>query len=251
MAYIANGHRGFFSKQVNANELAQKLEQKGHVYRSQTDEKIGDYPVLSDNSSVHISEIMCHLIESYIERNIEPAEAMKKSFMDFPGEIVGLMIHTSEPNAIFASRISQPLMIGHGLNATYLSTTALAFPTDIHTISPMPVNSTAIVRSNLIKILPFDPPPAKVCTTIPWYSGYEKITNLIFDGEDDYYGLGSLKQATVSIWPEDLVSQKDMMIYEVLRCLYEEGKINFKYVEKCGALPELKTFQKVAYYMKK
>lgn len=251
MAYIANGSVGFFDKLININEVAQKLEEEGHLFRSRSSEKIGSYPVLSDGDSVHISEVMCHLIETYIHKGLEPAEAMKMSFMNYPSEIVGLMIYTSEMNAIFASRISMPLMIGHSTEASYLSTTALAFPEDVrmNTIYAMPVNSTAAVSNNSIRIIPFDFPPAKVCTTFPWHAAYERITSLLNSGEKDYYGLGDLIQATLPVWQKNQVlkqiSQKDMMVYEILRTLYEDEKIRFKNVERNGVIPGLKAVQKV------
>ena len=251
MAYIANGSVGFFKKLININEVAQKLDQEGYIFRSRCNEKIESYPVLSDGSSVHISEVMCHLIESYINKGMNHAEAMRKSFMDYPSEIVGLMIHVSEMNAIFASRISMPMMIGHSSEATYLSTTALAFPEDVemNSIYALPVNCTAAVYSNSIKIMPFDSPPAKVSNILPWHGAYERIINLLNSDEKSYYGFEDLLQATLPVWEKDEVlqqiSQKDMMIYEILRTLYENGNIVFGEVEKEGAFPGLKAVQKV------
>jgi len=91
-----------------------------------------------------------------------------------------------------------------------LATTALAFPEDIkmNTIYKMPVNSTDEIYNNSIRVLPFDSPPARICTTLPWYAAYERITNLLQSGEKDCYGLDDLIQVTLPVWKKYEVYSK-------------------------------------------
>lgn len=247
LAYVANGHIGFYEKCINGDDLAQELMDMGYVYRSRAKGPIGKYPNLSDGTCVHSSEVMAFLIDSFIKGGASCAVGMRDSFIKYPGELVGLMVHADEPDSVFATRINQPLTIGHGVNEIYVSTSALAFPSDVHTVSPMLVNSTARVRKDSIEILPFKDPPGMVCTNIPWYEGHRKVLELLSDEKNPHCGLGTLKKGTTPLWPEEMAPQKDMMVYEILRQLFEKRIIDFKDVEGEGVLPGSKMYRKVAF----
>ncbi len=233
MAYIANGMRGVFTKEQDQNAIAQMLVNSGHIFKSKTQGVIEDYPLLSDGTSIHFSDVMCHLIESFITECGGPIEAMRKAFVTFPSEIVGLMVHTDIPDCIVASRINQPLVIGRDEEATYLATTAIALP-DVHWSCAMPTNATAAVYREKIHVLPFESPPKQVAYTLPWYEGYQKIIHLLSDGEPR--DLGTILNATASLWPKDVVSQKDMMGYEILYSLNRSGKVRFQTITVDGVL---------------
>ena len=66
MAYIANGIRGVFDKEQDQNAIAQMLVDSGHIFKSKTQGAVGGYPLLLDGTSIHFSDVMCHLIESFI-----------------------------------------------------------------------------------------------------------------------------------------------------------------------------------------
>jgi len=226
MAYIANGHHGFFESMKDDSRVAQKLASEGHIFRSRTKESIDKHPTLADGTCVHSSEVMCHLIESLMEACGGPLNAMRRAFMACPAEIVGLMVHASTPDCIIVARFNQPLMIGRSERGTYLSTTALAFPDmGMEWMTPMPASAAAAVYRDRIDILPFDPPPGKVADIIPWAAGREIMLELL--GAGDGVSLQQFKNATAPLWPEDAAPQKDMMVYEIMRQLRLEGRICF------------------------
>jgi len=251
MAYLANGHDGIFEDKWDKNAIADKLATAGHTFRTRVSEPIGNYPVLSDGTCVHSSEVMCHLIESLMDEESHlgnPIEAMRKAFMTSPAEIVGLMVHADTPDCVIASRINQPLMLGRDTEATYVATTAIAFPDGAsQRCCPMPTNATAAIYRDRIDILPFQPTPGKVAGVFPWGPGYEKILEAMSDGEGK--GLGTLKNATASLWSEDAAPQKDMMVYEIMRGLHSEGKICFENVPVKGVLEGTTVPSKRAYLM--
>ena len=235
MAYIANGHAGFFEDKRRASAIATRLAAAGHRFRARVSEPIGSYPVLADGTCVHTSEVMCHLIQSLVGECRGQIEAMRKAFMGFPAEIVGLMVHADTPDCVVASRINQPLVIGRAAYATYLATTPLAFPdSDTEWLTPMPVNSTAAVYRERVHILPFDPPPGKVADLLPCAAGSERMLELLADRKA--HGVQAFKDATAPLWPGDAAPQKDMMVYEILRGLYREGRICFETVRVPGVL---------------
>jgi len=227
MAYIANGHYGFFEPMNNDSRVARKLASQGHTFRSRTKESIEKHPTLANGACVHSSEVMCHLIESLVETCGGPLNAMRSAFMASPAEIVGLMVHASTPDCVVAARFNQPLMIGRSERGTYLATTALAFPDmEMEWMTPMPVSAAAAVYRDRIDIRPFDPSPGKVADIIPWAAGRETMLKLLLAAGEGVT-LQQFKNATAPLWPEDAAPQKDMMVYEILRQLRVEGRIRF------------------------
>ena len=233
MAYVANGHDGIFEDRRDKCGIANKLAAAGHTFRAHAPEPIGNYPVLSDGSCVHTSDVMCHLVESLVHECGGPIDAMRRAFMTFPAEIAGLVVHADVPECVIASRINQPLMIGRDAEATYIASTAMAFPDSASQwCCAMPTNATAAIHRDRIDVLPFDPPPEKVATVFPWGPGCAGILEALSDGEGK--GFWALKNAIASLWPEDTAHQKDMMIYEIIRWLHSEGKIRFEDVQVAG-----------------
>ena len=235
MAYIANGSDGIFEGKRDKDAIAWKLNDESHTFRSCSPERIGSYPVLPDGSCVHTSEVMCHLIESLVDECGGPVSAMRRAFMTFPAEIVGLMAHTLAPDSVVVSRINAPLMIGRDPGATYMATTAMAFPENgIHWVAPMPANATAAIYRDRIDVFPFEPLPGEVACILPWAAGTEKVLEALSDRE--WKGLGTLTGATASLWPEDAAPQNSMMVYEILRWLYSENRIRFENVPVDGVV---------------
>lgn len=224
MAYVANGAGGILEQLRDKNLVAQQLFDAGHIFNSRTTGTTGNYPRLSDGTSLHVSDVMCHLIESYIPKSGDPIQAMGQAFMAFPAEIVGLMIHVDIPDCIVATRINQPMLIGRDENATYLATTALAFP-DLQCIWPMPTTATAAVYGDHIHILPFESPGYTVANIYPWAEAYTKILDALSDGEPKI--LPDLTKVTGDLWPDGVVPQNTMMVYEILRALYRADQISF------------------------
>ena len=248
MAYIANGAEGFFAAHRDHSAITQRLHDAGHAFCSRASTPIGNYPVLADGSGVHSSEVMCCLIESYIARGLEPARAMQEAFSQFPSEIAGLMVHEDAPHCVIATRITQPLMIGHSNGASYVATTAMAFPdTDIDWVNPLPINSTAIIESDGFHVWPMDPPPGPVTPIVPWHEGYEHIFDLLSDGRPK--SLGACIKATASLWPARAIAQADMMVYEILRDLHHRQLIDFTTAPLPGVLSNTFVAQKRAYLL--
>jgi len=235
MAYIANGAGGFFASKRDANGVASRLAEEGYVFTSRSATPVGKYPTLQDGSAVHVSEVMCALIHALIKEGLPPAEAMRTAYARFPSEIVGLMLHVADPGALFAARINQPLMIGRNQTGVYAATTALAFPEDVDWIMPAPPLSALVIKPEAVTIWPIEL-PERVCNIMPWAEGFAAVEKELAGGKP--VGFGALKKATASLWPADQVSQKDMMLYEILRSLKQKGLISFETVAVPGVEPQ-------------
>jgi len=236
LAYVANGSGGILEKPADKNAIAQRLADAGHTFRSRSPEPIGSYPVLKDGTCTHTSEVMCHLIESGMAEGLSLAEAMRRAYLARPAEIVGLAIHSDYPDFVAAARFNQPLMIGRTGEATYLATTALAFPPDVvcGSLEPLPILSAATIYGDRTELLPFEA-ELPVADGIPWQAGRKMVTEAL--AVQDSTAFGELKKASARLWPEGMAVQRDMMNYEILRELHEAGCIAFETEQVPGVLP--------------
>ena len=236
LAYVANGGYGIFNNADKRNRVARNLVEAGHRLRSRAPEAVGKYPLLADGSCVHMSDAMCHLIGAFMAESRGPAQAMRRAFHKFPSEIVGLMLHADYPDRVVATRINQPLMIGRSKGATFMASAAVAFPgATADWLMPMPINATASVYADHVDILPFDTPPGPVARTIPWREGEKRVWAALQAGEPA--GTGALRAATKDLWPENMATQSNMMVYEILRGLIAQGAVEFVVENVEGTLP--------------
>ncbi len=91
-------HNGIIENYV---ELRESLEAKGYVFVSETD-----------------TEVIPHLIDFYTKSAGNFADAFEKTLMDLRGAYAILAMTTTEPETLFAARLSSPLVIGINKNGT-------------------------------------------------------------------------------------------------------------------------------------
>ena len=233
MAYIANGAAGIFKDTDRNNRVARQLADAGHTFRSRAAEAVGQYPQFANGSGVHVSEVMCHLIEQAIADSQSPADAMARAFCEFPSEIVGLSLCADHPDHVFAARINMPLMFGRYGDAMLMASTAMAFPDGTEWLAMMPPNASASIRNDGVDIQPFARPPARVADFVSWGDVEERI--LAASAEGEWQPLRDPWKATTDLWPQGQAPQKDMMVYETLRALKRAGRIEMKDVPVEGA----------------
>ncbi len=238
VAYVANGSYGAFAdmKDNNREKVAAELEDRGVVFSSKS-HPVGAYPRLADGSGVHISEVMCHLIRMLIMDGLEPEDAIRRAFTFVPSEIVALAIDTDFPDAIFAARYNQPMMLGRAADGVYLATTALAFPEDVkfQAIDILPAGCSATIRKDGWTIHSFEPaiPVAQLNASI-----YRKAQNMILRhirAASEPVSLGACCRLTKKLWPAGTLGQDAVLCYEALRGLQDEGKVKTVHVTVPGA----------------
>jgi glucosamine--fructose-6-phosphate aminotransferase (isomerizing) len=81
----------------NYADLRESLEQEGYRFVSETD-----------------TEVIPHLIDFYTRSAKTFADAFEKALLDLRGAYAVLAMTTSQPNTLFAARLSSPLVIGVG-----------------------------------------------------------------------------------------------------------------------------------------
>ncbi len=249
IAYIANGAAGVFLTEDNNTKrsaVAADLEKKGYVFASKTTGTIGNYPVLPDQTTIHMSDLMCQFITSLIDCGMDTCQAMSQAFSELPSEVVGLILRSDVPGSIFVTRMNQPMMIGvAGNDDTYLATTALAFPEDIKfkTIDLLPLSTTCEVYQGGYKVSAHPVHDHDIADITPylWHHAYVRLETLLKGKENEPLPIGEAIKACSDLWPEGKIRQGAPLVYEILRSFKHEGRLGVKRVPTRGAFAGYET----------
>jgi glutamine---fructose-6-phosphate transaminase (isomerizing) len=112
---VAVVHNGIIE---NFRELRQMLEKQGAKFQSDTD-----------------TEVVVHLVNSYLLRGMSPQEAVKASLPQLRGAFALAFVFKGFGNLMIGARKGSPLAIGHGDGEMYLGSDAIALAPFTDTIS--------------------------------------------------------------------------------------------------------------------
>jgi glutamine---fructose-6-phosphate transaminase (isomerizing) len=99
----------------NFRELKLSLEQKGHVFSTETD-----------------AEVVVHLIEEHYDGNL--TEAVKATYDELEGHFAFVVVHSDHPEELVGARVQCPLLVGVGDGEMFLASAAAAFLRDTNKI---------------------------------------------------------------------------------------------------------------------
>lgn len=229
MAMVVNGHRGLICTREQQNAAVQSLDEDGYHFRSRVPQTIGDYPIFADGSCAHVSEALTLMTERHHKNGKSPEEAMAATYCELPDQIVGLAVFADEPDAIIVARRDQPMMIGRTADATYLATTAIAFPAEEQYvgIDPIPVASSGTIRRDSRVFHSF--PPAKIPVGEITSDIICKARAMLLDSLEKQNGepasIMKLMPTLGDLFPTGTLPQKWMLGYEALRPLLADGTV--------------------------
>jgi glucosamine--fructose-6-phosphate aminotransferase (isomerizing) len=103
---VAVVHNGIIE---NFRELREELQKKGAVFKTETD-----------------TEIVLHLVDSYLAKGIAPVEAVKASLSRLRGAFALAFIFAGDNNLMIGARNGPPLAVGYGEGEMYLGSDAIA-----------------------------------------------------------------------------------------------------------------------------
>jgi len=112
---VAVVHNGIIE---NFRELRQMLEKQGAKFQSDTD-----------------TEVVVHLVNSYLLKGMSPEEAVKASLPQLRGAFALAFVFKGYGNLMIGARKGSPLAIGHGDGEMYLGSDAIALAPFTDTIS--------------------------------------------------------------------------------------------------------------------
>ncbi|MEN6402065.1 MAG: hypothetical protein ABFD94_08965 [Armatimonadia bacterium] len=220
-AYVANGAMGKFDGETDFTAAGNKLLARDYTFRSAVPEAVGKYPMLSDNNSVHFSEIMCLLIEENLKEHGDTVEAARLTFEQWPSEIVALCLQAESEDHFVAARLNQPLVIGRSHEAVYAATTSLAFPAGTVWQMPMPPNTAAAISHGNVDLYPFKPTAKPVADFPATTDVMNTLLPALWEGPQS---IGGLCKLTEPLWPEGSVAQSAMLVYQFVAGLVASGQ---------------------------
>lgn len=237
-AYIANGSRGAYLERIDLAAIGNHLLDQGVTFKSSNDERISEsstIPTLKNGKKVHISDLHCQLIDTYLarqgdlEKNL--LEAAIRAYEEIGGEIVGMCVHAQLQDSIIIARQNKPIQIGRDANGDmYLATTALAFPETVWQMQTPPQAGAVCRRDGTVDVVPFNdfsrvlplgkaPSPQAVAGCVEEYiQTHSEVT------------VPDLRKTVSALWPKQLLGENSLVVYEMLEALVREGKV--KMVEK-------------------
>jgi glucosamine--fructose-6-phosphate aminotransferase (isomerizing) len=149
---VAVVHNGIIENFV---ELRKELETKGHVFKSRTD-----------------TEVIPHLIEENLKRNLRFFEAVRRALKKLKGSYAIATVYSGEPNQIVCARKESPLVIGLRKGSIYCASDIPAFLPLTNKVIFLEEGEMAVLTLESVKIFGIDTgtPRHYDVTTISWTS---------------------------------------------------------------------------------
>lgn len=136
---VAIVHNGIIE---NFRTLREELEKKGYVFTSQTD-----------------TEVVAHLVASYLKEGLEPIKAAQKTFQRLEGAYALAILFKDADDMIIGARNGPPLAIGHGEGENYLGSDAIALAPFTNKITYLEDGDWCIIKKDNVEIFDFDGNP--------------------------------------------------------------------------------------------
>ena len=238
-AQVYNGSVGYFDHfSEKRARVAERLLGEGFSMRSRVFESNGKRVTLSDNSRVHLSDIMCQLVSKNILEGDRADLAMEKGFCEIPAEIVGLMLTVSEPDAIVYSRINKPMYVGAAQHGNYLATAPQAFPSDAGVPFLLPALSRGFIKKDTVSFSMFREAPATVAplSASAVAESYKIICEALREGK---HSVPELAKLVAPIFDEANCKQAACAVYAVLYELKGAGVLKTESSSRPGVFEGL------------
>ena len=129
---VAVVHNGIIE---NFKVLRQELISEGRAFASDTD-----------------TEVIPQLITYYLECGLQPDEAMARTLERLEGAFAMSVLFRGDEQHLIAARRGSPLVMGHGDNAMYLASDALAFATRTRDVTYLEDGDWAVMRTDGVEI---------------------------------------------------------------------------------------------------
>jgi len=118
----------------NYKEIKEQLITEGHKFTSQTD-----------------TEVLCHLIEKYLNSSLE--EAVRKALKQIRGTYGIIVVSKAEPEKIVAARFSSPIILGIGKDELLVASDPAAVITYTRKVINLDDNEIAVLKPDDFFIL--------------------------------------------------------------------------------------------------
>jgi len=234
LAYVANGSTGCFAdRKQQALDITEQLVAEGYHMHSRAVMPPNHYLTLADGTSVHSSDATSQLVLRNLLHGIDLPDAMEQALCGILSEDVALALSLSDPDCIGFTRINQPMMVSFVEHGVYMASTAMAFPSDAGDIQSLPLLSSGRIYRTHLTAAPYQNPPCLVKDiddTIR-QSAYDLICQAL---QEQKYTLGQLRQLIKPIFGNAQSAPFSFLVYEILRELQTEGRLQTEKVRVNG-----------------
>lgn len=223
LAHVSNGGAGYFANKFGEiAEIADKLLEEGYEIPSKEHFNLPKIQV-KDGDAVHISDLTTQYMYKLINEGYSVVQANEKALMDLPSDDVDLDLYVNEPNAITFAKMSQPMTVAFCEHGAYMSTTALAIPSDAREPIFLPSFTAGKVYIDHFELKPFDKLP---CECSPFDTelmirAYPIIVELL---KNEKMCVDMIRQKIKPIiFPNAQSCNTSQVVYETLRALKIQG----------------------------
>lgn len=241
-AYVANGSFGCFAlRKGEYNQMAIRLEAEGYPMNAHLDLPNSHYPHVADGSAVHMSDVMCQLIQKNIDQDMPASKAMAEAFCTMPSAIVGLLLSLKEPDRINYSRINAPMSVGFAPHGAYMASAALVFPSDAGEPVSLPACSSGFVTKDTVNFSPYQNPPVEVAPIDARVraEAYRIICDMLKESPKTF---PPLVKAILPLFTPSDCPPAALAAYEILYSLQKQGVLHIDKIRKPGTHEGLQTW---------
>ena len=228
ISLIANGAKVKYESVCDDQKAATFLYEKGVRFDTEYpyEEKIKAHPVLPNGNRIHDTELICQLTDYWQKtENLSTAAAMEKAVLQVPMEAVFLAMNRNDGEAISFAKYNMPLTVGRTEEEVFLSSIAMAIPTDRDFLSmnevPESSSGTITLEGTTIhrfrSVLPMGRMEPQFV-----HDGYEIVLDLLKEKGPCFVGV--LNNGVRGMWGEQ-VDLRYPLTYSILTKLNEEGRL--------------------------
>lgn len=244
-AFVLNGVVGCGKKYKECFvPIAEELIADGYELKSRV-ESNGRALTLTDNTRVHISDVLTQLISRRILNGMNTVDAIEQSYEQLPIEVVGLLLSLAEPDAITYGRMNFPMHVGFAEDGAYLATAPQCFPDEVGDVTLLPIMSSGMIYKDRFTSKAFKEHPFKVALLSEHVrvKCYEACMQALKAGRTTVPELGKICEP---LFDEAECTQRGAALYGVLYDVHKQGKLKVEIGYKPGVFEGL---QAPVYYM--
>ena len=244
-AFVLNGLIGCGKKyQERYIPIAEELIEDGYELKSSV-ETNGKSLTLSNNTRVHLSDVLTQLISRKILNGMNTVDAIEESYCQMPKENASLMLSVTEPTTITWGRMNFPMHVGFAEDGAYLATAPHCFPNEVGEPTLLPIMSSGLVYRDRFTCQEFKQQPFRVAPlTAPVQAKcYEACIAALKAGRTTVPKLGMICE---DMFDKADCTQRGAALYRVLYDVHKQGRLKVEIEYKEGVFEGLEA---PIYYM--
>ncbi len=180
-----------------------------------------------DRNMYHVSDMIAQNVSIKIfNEGMAPHIALEKSYEEFGGENMVLMLSVTTPEVIHYCRLNFPMFIGFADHGTCLATVPMAFEEHTPNYQLLPALSTGTVTKDGFTVKKMPNPPFTVARITPevMHAAWEKAPAYLKEGARFF------TPAFIDAFEEADCTEKNAVSWMLMTEFHRQGKLEFEKV---------------------